>query len=225
MPIIKKKNLKSVAGISKSSYPLVFLKGFAARLNLHNENHEALDIAMRCIPAACGFVWDGDDYSKESYTQIIPHLMKKYDLVWVAAKKKSEEKQFYESWEKVIPHDVMVCLILFDDETWDKEDYSKLGISMYEMALYSKFKHIDIFCLGGGTASLPNEYKTDQELHAQSTFPNHTRWFIFLMTRQSADGSKEESTFTTGKPNGFLTVENWKAKNKAKKIAKNIANK
>ena len=59
-----------VKGLPKEK-PLVFLKGFAARLEMNAANVGVLDVAMRCIPSdVTGFVWDGDDYSTESYSSV-----------------------------------------------------------------------------------------------------------------------------------------------------------
>ena len=80
---------------------------------------------------------------------------------------------------------------------------------MYETVLSAGFKKVEIFCLGGGTASMTHEFEGDGEAHKSSELSNHTRWFLFLFTRKSADGTKVESTFSTGKPNSFLAVEDW----------------
>ena len=205
------KECKKIPKLAKGSI-LVFLKGFAARLVLDEKNMGVLDVAMRCIPYnANGFVWDGDDYSTTSYSGAVLSLMERYpQKLWIAAKKKSEQKQFYDSWQDRIPANVTVHLILFDDQDWPSSEYFRLGIAMYEKALQAKVKYIEIFCLGGGTASMTHEFKADKKIHALSKFSNYTRWYLFLFTRKSADGTQVESTFNTGTPNSFLAVEDWK---------------
>ena len=204
------KTIGKIKGLSKDK-PLVFFKGFSSRLELDDANMNVLDVAMRCIPYdVTGFIWDGDDYSTASFSGVVLSVMERYpEKVWIAAKKRSERKQFYESWENRIPANVTVHLILFDDSKWPSAEYFKLGISMYKSALRAKFKQVEIFCLGGGTASMTHEFKGDKEAHTLSKHTNHTRWFLFLMTRKSADGTQVESTFNTGKPNSFLAVEEW----------------
>lgn len=175
----------------------IHLKGFASHLNFKHKHTESM--ATLLIDFICGkltinystvhLIWDGDSYSDESFTSLIPRL---YNVLCKSCKiflvafvqdvdKYGTKKEFLETWSKLsLPISLYLTENFGEYGGVDDDPFALLGQHALKQ---SRAKHI--VCFGGGKC-LKKEYELGKP-HKKYT------WFVFPATRYHSKKKTWES--------------------------------
>lgn len=135
---------------------IVHLKGFASGIDY--KNHEVgmqrtISFILQTKPRI--IVWDGDDFSQDSFTYLIPQLFKvSNNLRFVAFRAKQEASRFQENWTQALVDINFPNIDLFVVESLGPHQYVQLAQFAWETTGSSHF-----VCFGGAQGIL-DEYTT-----------------------------------------------------------------
>ena len=125
--------------------PVVHIKGFASGIDVAEISRCARWLQTEIDPLAT-VVWDGDDFSRQSFTGVIPLLHAAMpELLFVACMYSERKPAFEESWKSTrVP--IKVHTVAKNHNS--PNDYATLGVAALEMT-----GSIQVFCIGGGSVT------------------------------------------------------------------------
>lgn len=173
-----------------SSGPVVHFKGFAARVDFKDPATSQLVTKFIDWLKSKGpgqLVWDGDEWSNESFTALIPQILEAVPGVeLVAFRRESDKATFEQSWATF---GLEINVYLCDD----KYDWQKLGTHALSVT-----KSKIVGCLGGG-ATIEEEYANKPA--------DDVKFTMFAITRPSKDGaSTEKAALQETEPGNCLEI-------------------
>ena len=169
--------------------PTVHLKGFASGIDFHDPRtigmaRRLMQFLMQIQPSR--IVWDGDDYSKDSFTRLILHMHSELgDAVeLVAFLRECDQERFSQSWEAT---GVAVSMYLCPSSL----DWRKLGTYALEVT-----GSVVVVCYGGG-GTVADEFAAKPSAEV--------KFNMFAISRPRP-GSGTEQAALVGKTNASLQV-------------------
>ena len=168
----------------------VHFKGFASRVDF-NDPHNigmATKLAQRLKATQPGrIVWDGDNYSKDSFTRLIPHMHRELGdaIELVAFLRECDRERFSRSWGATgVPVGLYLCPSALG--------WQQLGTHALEVT-GSKV----VVCYGGGS-TVADEFAAKPSGAATPS--------MFAISRPTSDGSSTEDAALVGESNTSLEV-------------------
>ena len=168
----------------------VHFKGFASRVDFNNPHNVgiATKLVQRLKAIQPGrIVWDGDNYSKDSFTRLIPHMHRELgDAVeLVAFLRECDQERFSQSWEATgVPVSLYLCPSALD---WQKLGTHALEVTGSEV----------VVCYGGG-GTVADEFAAKPS--------DAVTFSMFAISRPTSDGSSTEDAALVGESNASLEV-------------------
>ena len=161
---------------NKVARPL-HIKGWTNQVN-HKETCNAalrqqlIEFAKSIKPTQV--VFDGKSYKKDSFTELIPHLLQELgdSVELVAFVRECDVKDFCESWR----HTNTKITIYVCPTKMNKNDLGKYALQ--------KTGSLEVFCYGGG------DIVTSEYIESKNRYVKFT---VFAITRPSADGEIESA--------------------------------
>ena len=168
----------------------VHLKGFASRVNNNDPHTIAMgQLLLKQLTALqpARIVWDGDNFSNDSFTRLIPQIYSQLGsaVELVAFLRECDQERFAQSWK---PSELPVSLYLCPSAL----DWQKLGTHALEVTGAQM-----VMCYGGG-GTVADEFAAKPSAEV--------KFSMFAISRPTSDGSSTEHASLVGKSNASLEV-------------------